>query len=131
MDDILLLGSNKKHVKKAANELERYLNNTLGLKLKPTYQLFPLDSRPIDMMGYKIYSYKTVVRKRIFDRANKVYVKMKNPKNEMSLGDAYKVVSYYGYFKHTYSKKYSKKVKLDKTVKKAKEVISNASKSSI
>lgn len=83
------------------------------------------------MMGYKIYSYKTTVRKRIFDRANKVYVKMKNPKNEMSLGDAYKVVSYYGYFKHTYSKKSAKKVKLDKTVKKAKEVISNANKSSI
>jgi len=47
----------------------------------------------------------------------------------MQLEDAYKVISYYGYIKHTYSKKYSKKVKLNKTVKKAKEVISNASKS--
>lgn len=131
MDDILLLGSNKKHLKKASIELEKYLNNFLGLKLKPTHQLFPIDSRPIDMMGYKIYTYKTIVRKRIFNRANKVYIRMKNPKNEMTLKDAYKVISYYGYFKHTYSKKYGKKVKLNKTVKKAKEVISNASKSSI
>lgn len=131
MDDIILLGSSKKNVKKASKSLEEYLKNTLGLSLKPTYQLFPLDSRPIDMMGYKIYTYKTIVRKRIFDRANKVLVKIKNPKNEMSLGDAYKVVSYYGYFKHSCSKKYIKKIKLNKTLKKAKELISNEAKSNI
>lgn len=131
MDDILLLGSSKKNVKMASKRLEEYLKNNLGLSLKPSYQLFPLDSRPIDMMGYKIYTYKTTVRRRIFDRANKVFVKMKNPKNEMSLGDARKIVAYYGYIKHSHNKKYSKKVKLDKTVKKAKEVISNASKSSV
>ena len=130
MDDIILLGSSKKNVKKASKMLENYLNNNLGLTLKPSYQLFPLDSRPIDMMGYKIYTYKTTVRKRIFKRANKVYVKLKNPKNELTLGDAYKVVSYYGYLKHSYSKKYAKKVKLNKTLKSAKEVISNATKQS-
>lgn len=128
MDDIILLGSSKKNVKKASKLLEEYLNNVLGLKLKPSHQLFPLDSRPIDMMGYKIYTYKTIIRRRIFDRANKVFVRMKNPKNEMTLGDAYKVVSYYGYFKHSYSKKYIKKIKLNKTLKKAKELISNEAK---
>lgn len=128
MDDILLLGSSKKNVKMASKKLNEYLINNLGVSLKPTYQLFPLDSRPIDMMGYKIYTYKTTVRKRIFNRANKVYSKMKNPKNKMELSDAYKIVAYYGYFKHSCSKKYGKKIKLDKTVKNAKEVISNASK---
>lgn len=128
MDDIILLGSNKKSVKMAANKLEKYLNNNLGLKLKPSYQLFPLDSRPIDMMGYRIYTYKTTVRKRIYNRANKVFVKLKNPKNEITLEYAYKVVSYYGYFKHSHNKKYMKKIKLKKTLKTAKEVISNAAK---
>lgn len=130
MDDILLLGSSKKNVKKASKLLEEYLNN-MDLKLKPSYQLFPLDSRPIDMMGYKIYTYKTTIRKRIFDRANKVYLKAKRNKFELTLEDAYKVVSYHGYFKHSWSKKYFKKVKLKKTLKNAKEVISNASKSNI
>ena len=130
MDDIILLGSNKKSVKMAANKLEKYLNNNLGLKLKPSHQLFPLDSRPIDMMGYRIYTYKTTVRKRIYNRANKVFVKLKNPKNEITLESAYKVVSYYGYFKHSSNKKYMKKVKLNKTLKTAKEVISNAAKTS-
>ena len=130
MDDILLLGSSKKNVKKASKMLEEYLNN-MDLTLKPSYQLFPLDSRPIDMMGYKIYTYKTTIRKRIFDRANKVYLKAKRNNFELTLEDAYKVVSYHGYFKHSWSKKYFKKVKLKKTLKNAKEVISNASKSSI
>lgn len=131
MDDILLLGSSKKNVKKASKMLEEYLMNNFKLSLKPTYQLFPLDSRPIDMMGYKIYTYKTTVRRRIFNSANKVFVKYKNPKNELELKDAYKIVSYYGYFKHSFSSKYIKKVKLNKTLKNAKEVISNASKSSV
>ena len=130
MDDILLIGSSKKNVKMASKSFEKYLNEQLGLSLKKTYQLFPIDSRPIDMMGYKIYTYKTTVRKRIFNRANKVFIKMKNPKNDMTLGDAHKVVSYYGYFKHSFGKKYTKKIKLNKTLKKAKEVISNASKES-
>lgn len=130
MDDIILLSSNKKHLKKASMMLERYLNDKLGLSLKSTYQLFPLDSRPIDMMGYKIWTYKTTVRKRIFKNANKVFIRNKG-KDEISLEDSYKAVSYYGYFKHTYSKKYIKKVKLDKTLKNAKEVISNESKSKL
>lgn len=130
MDDIILLGSNKKSVRMAANKLEKYLKDELGLSLKPTYQLFPLDSRPIDMMGYKIYTYKTSVRRRIFDRANRVFIKHKNPKNQITLEDAYKMVSYYGYFKHSCAKKYAKKVKLNKILKTAKEVISNAAKKS-
>ena len=130
MDDIILFGSSKKNVKKASKLLEQYLNK-MNLELKKSYQLFPLDSRPIDMMGFKIYTYKTTVRKRIFDRANKVLLKSKRNKFELTLEDAYKVVSYYGYLKHSWSKKYIKKVKLNKTLKNAKEVISNANKSNI
>lgn len=130
MDDILLLASNKKHLKMAVKAFEKYLNNTLGLELKPTYQLFPLDSRPIDMMGYKIYTYKTTVRKRIFNKANKVFIKNKG-KKEIILEDSYKIISYYGYFKHTFSKKYIKKVKLNNSLKISKEVISNEAKSKL
>lgn len=128
MDDIILIGSNKKYVKMASKLLEKYLNEKLLLKLKPSYQLFPIDSRPIDMMGYKIYTYKTTVRRRIFNNANKVLVKNKG-KDTINLEDSYKIISYYGYFKHTNSKKYERKVKLKKSLKIAKEVISNEAKS--
>ena len=123
MDDVILFGSSKKNVKLAAKKLEKYLNDKLNLGFKPTYQLFPLDSRPIDMMGFKIYTYKTTVRKRIFNKANKTF---KKAKKNMTLKQAYRVVSYNGYFRNSYSYKYIKKTNLDNTLKKAKEVISNA-----
>ena len=131
MDDLLLIGSSKKNVKMASKLLENYLKEELNLSLKPNYQLFPIDSRPIDMMGYKIYTYKTTVRRRIFNNANKIFVKYKNPKNVLTLHDAQKIVSYYGYFKYSYSYKYMNKIKLKKTLTKAKEMISNESKSKL
>ena len=129
MDDVILIGSNKKHVKKAAIELEKYLNKFFDLKLKLDYQLFPIDSRPIDMMGYKIYSDYTTVRKRIFKPANRVFNQVKG-KDTMTLEEAHKVVSYYGYFKYTDSYKYRKKVKMSRSLRVAKEVISNEAKNS-
>lgn len=129
MDDVILIGSNKKHVKKAAIELEKYLNKFFDLKLKLDYQLFPIDSRPIDMMGYKIYSNYTTVRKRIFRPANRVFNQVKG-KDTMTLEEAHKVVSYYGYFKYTDSYKYRKKVKMSRSLRVAKEVISNEAKNS-
>lgn len=125
MDDIILFGSSKKNVKMASKKLEKYLNEKLDLHLKSTYQLFPLDSRPIDMMGFKIWTYKTTVRERIFVRANKVFRKV-NKNERITLEQARKIVSYYGYFKYSYSYKYTKKVGLENTLKKAKEVISYA-----
>lgn len=130
MDDIILFGANKKYVKKAAMLLEKYLNEELKLTLKDNKQLFPLDSRPIDMMGYKIYTFKTTVRKRIFKNANRVFMKLKG-REDMSLEDAYKVISYYGYFKNSSSKKYINKMKITNTLEIAKEVISNEAKSNI
>ena len=131
MDDLLLIGSSKKNVKMASKLLETYLHEKLGLSIKPTHQLFPINSRPIDMMGYRIYTYKTTVRKRIFNNANKVFVRYKNPNNVIELEDARKIVSYYGYFKHSYSYKYMKKIKLNITINKAKGVISNATKCTV
>lgn len=125
MDDIILFGSSKKNVKMAGRKLEKYLKDELDLELKPNYQLFPLDSRPIDMLGYRIYTYKTTVRKRIYVKANKLYKRM-NKNNKMTLLEAYQVISYNGYFRHSYSYKYIEKVNLDKTLNKAKEVVSNA-----
>ena len=123
MDDIILFGSSKKNVKLAAKKLEKYLNEKFKLGFKPTYQLFPLDSRPIDMMGFKIYTYKTTVRKRIYNKANRSF---KKAKKNMTLKQAYRVVSYNGYFRHSYSYKYIKQINLDNTLERAKEVISNA-----
>ena len=107
------------------------MNDYLELSLKPTYQLWPLDTRPIDMMGFKIYKGKTTIRKSIFNNLNKVFFKYKNINRKMNLKDARKIVSYYGFVKNSFSKKYVKKNKINRTLLIAKEVISNEAKSRI
>ena len=51
-------------------------------------------------------------------------------RDTMTLEEAHKVVSYYGYFKYTDSYKYRKKVKMSRSLRVAKEVISNEAKNS-
>ncbi|MBQ3421315.1 MAG: hypothetical protein IJH34_06530, partial [Romboutsia sp.] len=130
MDDIILFGSNKKHMKSTVKQMKRYLKDNLGLTLKENEQLFELDSRDIDMMGYRIRTNKTSVRKRIFNRANRLYRSIQRNGYEMDLITAYRAISYYGYFVHSWSYKYSQQIKLERIIKKAKEVISNANKRS-
>ena len=115
---------------KAIKLIKTYLKDNLGLELKENEQFFELDSRDIDMMGYRIRTNKTSVRKRIFNRANRLYRSIQRNGYEMDLITAYRAISYYGYFIHSWSYKYSKQIKLERIIKKAKEVISNANKRS-
>lgn len=128
MDDIILFSPNKKYLKKCVNMLSKYLNDELGLSIKDGHQLFPLDSRPIDMMGYKIYTYKTTIRKRIFKRTNVILATYKDPKKVMNVETARAFMSYKGYLDHSDSVKYRKKMKFKRTFKNAKEVIRNYAK---
>ena len=98
MDDIILFSPNKKYLKKCVKMFIKYLSDELGLDVKESHQLFPLDSRPIDMMGYRIYTYKTTVRKRIFKKANSIVSKYKKKKKKMSIEVARAFMSYKGFF---------------------------------
>ena len=129
MDDIILFSSNKRKLRNAVSKMKKYLKNELGLELKDNEILFKLDSRPIDMMGYKIYIKRTTIRKRIYIRATRVLRKIKNP--SLSLRLAYKCISYYGYIVHSNSELYKRKYKVYKKLKYAKEKISYETKNGI
>lgn len=100
----------------------------LGLKIKNNEQLFKLDSRPIDMMGFRIYTDKTTIRKRIFKRANKMICRYRNPETIMSAKDAKSIMAYKGYFDNSDSIKYKKKHKCERIFDCARKVIKNESK---
>lgn len=123
MDDMLLFSPNKKHLKKCVNMLEKYVNDELNLEIKAGHQLFSLDSRPIDMMGYKIYTYKTTIRKGTFCRMNRILVKCKDTDYHITIKMARSMMSYKGYLDHTNSQKYRTKMKFDRSSKRAKGVI--------
>ena len=131
MDDMVIFGSSKKDLKLCVKALKKYLCGYLGLKIKCNEQLFKLDSRPIDMMGYRIYTFKTTIRKRIFKRANKLVSKYRNPKRLMSLKDARTFMSYKGYFDNSDSYLYKLKHKFERIFQTAREVIRNESKGNV
>lgn len=86
MDDILILGPRKADVKKAMLMLIRFFRDELGLEIKPNWKLFQVDyigkdgkhhGDCIDMMGYKIYRDRTEVRRSIFLRARRAYLRLR------------------------------------------------------
>ena len=66
MDDIVIMGPNKKQLHRARKAIEDYLRDVLGLKMKGNWQVFPLKSRPLDFIGYKFYRTHTTLRRRNF-----------------------------------------------------------------
>jgi len=75
VDDLVLLGSNKRKLHKARIKIEGFLSE-IELTLKDNWQLSKVSSRPIDFLGFKFYQNKTILRKRnalrIRRRINKI-----------------------------------------------------------
>lgn len=55
MDDMVLMGPNKKQLHRARQEVEAYLNHRLGLRMKENWQVFPVKARGIDFVGYRYF----------------------------------------------------------------------------
>lgn len=64
-DDIVLLHSNKQHLSQLKEEIEKYLSNNLKLTLKSNWQIFPVDARGIDFLGYRFFHNYILLRKSI------------------------------------------------------------------
>lgn len=64
-DDIVILSDNKEALRKYLILIKLYLKNVLQLSIKGNYQIFPIDYRGIDFVGYKMYHTHTLIRKSI------------------------------------------------------------------
>lgn len=124
MDDILIIGSRRRDLQKAIRLIIQKASE-LGLVIKSNYLIRNIDGNCIDMMGYKIYRTHTEIRGRIFLRIRRAYRKAISG---ISPRIAKKCLSYYGYLKHTDSRRIERKWKVKKIIRKCKEVIRNESK---
>ena len=122
VDDLVLLGPNKKKLHKARLEIGRQLAK-LGLCIKDNWQVFLVNSRSIDFLGYRFYRNKTTLRRRNALRIRRRFAKI-GKRGYLSLKDAQAVVSYWGWMKHCDSYKfYNKYCKPYASIGKAKGVI--------
>lgn len=77
VDDMVLLGANKRKLRKIFYALRERLKDH-GLEIKGNWQLWKIDSRPLDFVGYRFRRQRTTLRKRIFLRLNAVVRKIKS-----------------------------------------------------
>ena len=87
-DDVVILSDNKAHLHGVLVAINHYLNAELNLSVKSNFQVFPVDIRGIDFLGYRFFHSHTLVRKRIVKAMKR---NLRKPKS---------MVSYWGWLKH-------------------------------
>lgn len=101
MDDMLLIGSNRKLMTREIKDLITYSADVLGFTIKPTWHIHCLDEVGIDMMGFVVYrSGRVVIRGKDFIKARRGLLRYKRSLR-MNLNQATHLVAYKGFFKHS------------------------------
>lgn len=99
-DDIVILAPNKEVLHELLHEIRAYLKG-LKLRVKRNYQVFPVDSRGIDFLGYVFYHTHTLLRKSIKQKLCRRVAKLNKRKIVPSKAD-YKqqICSWWGWCKY-------------------------------
>lgn len=90
-DDMVILADNKEELHLLFKEIEAYMEQHLNIKIKDNYQVFPVEDRGIDFLGYRYWNTHTLLRKRIKKSFAKAIARGKGEKT---------INSYMGWAKH-------------------------------
>lgn len=115
VDDMVILHTNKRKLRRIKESIEEYLQNNLNLHLKENWQIYRFKDkdddkgRDIDFMGFRFFRNKTTLRKsnlrRIRRKANHLAKKRQDYQAGEGPGitvhDAQSMLSYLGWTKHT------------------------------
>lgn len=106
-DDVVILAPDKDTLIGVLITINQYLAEYRNLSLKSNYQIFPVDSRGIDFLGYVCFHTHTLMRKSIKKNMCRAVAKYDRLRDEGRLTDKqYKqaVCSWLGWAKHCNSK---------------------------
>lgn len=100
MDDLCLLGTNKRELKRAVYKIIKAAKN-MHLLIKLNWNVFEIGkAQPLDIMGFLFYRRHTAIRKRIFKNIRRVYIRASRIiRNHTKLAKQLctRLSSYYGY----------------------------------
>lgn len=106
-DDIVVLGNSSKEVHDLRKAIFNKLQKDYLLDIKPDWQVFPVDDRGLDFVGYVFKSDSTRLRKSIAKRIkNKKTKIVKNRKDMDDYQIANGMCSYWGWCKNVAAKQY-------------------------
>ena len=116
-DDIVILHRDKEFLHELFADVQEYLQIHLKLSIKSSYQVFPVDKRGIDFLGYRFFHNYTLLRKSIAQRFRAKALRIKHtcynmPPSQIVNG----LMSYWGWMKHANCLSLAKKY-IDKDVR--------------
>ena len=76
MDDIVIIASNKELLHFYFKQISYYLCNYLNLILKSNYQIFPVDKRGIDFVGFRHFHNRVILRKRTYKTIRRFFLQL-------------------------------------------------------
>jgi retron-type reverse transcriptase len=100
-DDIVILADNKPYLHELLAKIREYLDVQLKLTVKHNYQIFPVEARGIDFVGYVFFYTHILLRKSIKQNFCRMIARNKNKQS---------VASYNGWAKHANCKHLLKKL---------------------
>lgn len=108
MDDMVIFSSNKKKLAEMRKEIDNYLKDQLGLRLKENWQIYRFHyvkngvdkGRDLDFLGFRFYRNKTTLRRSIMLKATRKAKKI-NTKEKATIYDIRQMLSYNGWLKYT------------------------------
>lgn len=106
-DDLVILSDNKPYLHQLLGDICIYLATELQLEVKQNYQVFPVEARSIDFVGYRFYHTHTLLRKSIKKNFARMIASRKNKAS---------IASYRGWAKHCDSKHLIKKLLPNETI---------------
>ena len=99
-DDIVILHKDKTFLHSFYRKLESRIND-LKLEVKGNWQVFPVDKRGIDFLGYRFFHDYVLLRKRIAKNLKKSVKRIRAKHTKMTTSSIINsVMSYYGWFKY-------------------------------
>lgn len=108
-DDIVVLSDNKESLREVLSLIKIYFSQVVKLNVKTNYQIFPVDSRGIDFVGYRFYHTHTLLRKSIKYRIFNLIRRYKDGK--INYDDLKRrMCSYFGWLKYCNSKNLLNKI---------------------
>lgn len=100
-DDLVILAPDKPYLHQLLSDIRTYLHDNLKLTVKQNYQIFPVESRGIDFVGYVFRHTHVLLRKSIKQRFARMLKRRRNPQS---------IASYNGWASHCNSKNFMKKL---------------------
>ena len=133
MDDIYICGVSAKNMHKSVKMIAKFCSQ-IGLTIKSNWHVKKIScngkdkSNFVDMMGYRIYRDHITIRRRVFNRIRRAYMRVyKKWKTHKYILITYarKCISYYGMIKNSDSFNVMKKYHVKDVVKISKRMVRN------